>query len=67
MTYQLPFGGFIRGWYSDRVSATNWWLRGASQSNTTNFCNVNNNGNANTNGNNATNANGVVPRFSNLK
>lgn len=46
------------------VSATNYWLRGASLSNAGNFCNVNNNGNANTNGNNATNVNGVVPRFS---
>ena len=45
------------------VSATNYWLRGSSLSNSTNFNNVNNNGNANTNGNNATNVNGVVPRF----
>ena len=46
------------------LSATNFWLRGANLSNTTNFLNCNNNGNANTgNNNNATNANGVVLRF----
>ena len=43
------------------LSATNFWLRGANLSNTTNFWNVNNNGN--TNNNNATNTNGVVLRF----
>ena len=48
---------------SARLAAYNFWLRGASVTNATNFCNVNNNGNVNTNGNNATNVNGVCPRF----
>ena len=45
-------------------AANNYWLRGASVTNSTNFGNVNNNGNANNNGNNANNSNGVCPRFS---
>lgn len=44
-------------------AAINFWLRGASILNETNFCNVNWNGNVNTNGNNATNTNGICPRF----
>lgn len=45
-------------------AANNYWLRGASVTNSNNFGNVNNNGNANNNGNNANNSNGVCPRFS---
>lgn len=51
--------GYALIWFA----ANNFWLRGASVANATNFCNVNNNGNVNTNGNNANNANGVCPRF----
>lgn len=51
--------GYILLWFA----ANNFFLRGASITNATNFCNVNNNGNVNTNGNNATNVNGVCPRF----
>lgn len=46
------------------LSATSWWLRGASILNSTSFCYVYWNGYADTNGNNATSASGVVPRFS---
>ena len=46
---------------SARLAAYNFFLRGASITNATNFTNVNNNGNVNTNGNSASNVNGVCP------
>lgn len=46
--------------------AANYWLRGASVTNSNNFGNVNSSGNVNpnNNNNNATNQYGVRPRFS---
>lgn len=51
------------------IASSNFWLRGATVTNSTNFCNVNNNGGVNTgnNNNNATNSYGVCPRFSLFK
>ena len=46
------------------VSASSWWLRGASQSNPAAFCYVGTYGGANTSGSTATTVIGVVPRFS---
>ena len=52
---------------SARLAAYNFFLRGASITNATNFTNVNNNGNVNTNGNannnNSRNSNGLAPDF----
>lgn len=50
------------------IASSNFWLRGATVTNSTNFCNVNTNGGVNTgNNNNATNSYGVCPRFSLFK
>lgn len=46
------------------VSATHYWLRGASLSYAGSFCYVGTSGNAGTSGAGATGVNGVVPRFS---